>query len=307
MTNKNKQKRTTEAKDAQEQKRQTLKEKAEAAKSVEMAPEVKPDDSFSKGQLHALMLVGVGIAKLMNMSKAIRLNEEPTKICTQYFRDDNVCADDGLNVLLRFKYMLSIQVLLTVLAVVLQCWKSSEVLVRYGAALLVSPVFYTAFCLVLNDSVFEQRTVWMRDVIVAMILTYCTMPARDQLPFVTGQKQPNNTFQSFAIMTFCAFALFDLGDWLVTLIQSGGIGMVQALFTPDFYSTLDESSASQAWTAVAQFFLIDKLTIAVTMFFAWFYLKESHHRVSVLGKKSGVPQITWMLVAHTIPVFLLFM
>ena len=286
MTNKNKQKRTQEAKNAQEQKKQALKEKAETAKSLEPAPEIKAE-GFSKGQLNAIMLIGVGITKLMSIGKAIRLSEEPTKTCTQYFRDDSYCSDDGLNVLLRFKYMLSIQVLVTVVAVVLQLWQSDEVLVRYGGSLLASPVFATVFTLVLNDAVFDQKTVWTRDVLVAMVLTYVTMPAKDQMPFLSGKKQPNNTFQSFALMTFCAFSLFDLGDWVATIFQSGAQGMSETLFTSEFLSSIqqdDDSSAnmSTAWMAVAQFFLIDKLTIAVTLFFAWFYLKESHHRVSTV-------------------------
>ena len=282
MTNKNKQKRTKEAKDAQDQKRQALKEQVEAVKSYESAaPEVKPG-SFSKGQLNAIMLVGVGITKLMSIAQSIRMKDEPAKLCTQYFREDSLCTDDGLNVLLRFKYFLSLQVLMTVMTVVLQCWQSDEVLIRYTGALLASPVFATVFTLVLNDSIFQQRTVWYRDVIVGMILTYVVMPAKTHIPFVTGNKQRNNTFQSFALMTFCAFALFDMADCVATLFQSS-VGLSEALFTPSFSATLEGvESTAPALKAVTEFYLIDKFTIAGSLFFAWFYLKESHHRVSIV-------------------------
>ena len=283
MTNKNKQKRTQEAKDAQDQKRQVLKEKAEAAESAKSydAPEADTE-AFSRGQLNAIILVVVGIAKLRNISKAIRMNDEPTKLCTQYFHEDSYCSDDGMNMLLKFKYMLSLQVLATVVTVVLQSWQSDEVLVRYVGSLLASPVFATAFAFVLNDAVFDQKTVWLRDVLVAGIVTYVVMPPKDHLPFLTGKKQRNNTFQSLALMTFFAFSLFELGDWFSAIFQSGDQGVSEALFTPGFLSTMEESSANTApgLMAMAQFFLIDKLTVATTIFFAWFYLKESHHRVS---------------------------
>lgn len=65
MTNKNKQKRTTEANEAQEQKRQVAKEKAEAAKSVDSPPPGVPEDGFfTRGQLNAVLLVGIGLTKV---------------------------------------------------------------------------------------------------------------------------------------------------------------------------------------------------------------------------------------------------
>lgn len=281
MTNKNKQKRSKEAKEVQDQKRQVLQEKAANAKMVEAStmPEVKPTH-FSKGQLSAVMLVGVGISKLINIGKSIRMGEEPTKLCTQYFQDEAVCTNDGVNTFLRFKYMLSIQVLFTVMAVVLQCWQTDDVLIRYTGSLLVSPVFATAFALVLNSTILNQQSVWFRDVIMAFILTAVTMPPKTHIPFVTGKKESNKSFQSLSLMIFCCFALYDMFEWGSTLMQSGAQGVASAFLTPSFLSTLP-GEASPALAVVTQFYLVDKLTIAASIFFAWYYLKEGHHRVSV--------------------------
>lgn len=279
MSNKNKQKRTSEAKAAQEEKRRALKEHAaKDAKKLEPVPEIKPQ-ALSKGQLNAFILVGVGITKLINIGSAIRIGDNTTKMCTDYFLDDDVCADDGLNLFLRFKYMLSIQVLVTVVTVVLQCWSSDDVLIRYTASLLVSPVFATALALTGNNLVLNQRAVWYRDIIMAFVVTAVTMPAKSHLPFATGTKQSNNTFQSLVLMIFCCFNLFDVAEWVVTLYQSGAKGMTELLFDPAFFATLD-ADTSPALGVVAQFFVIDRLTIAASIFFAWYYLKESHHRVS---------------------------
>ena len=151
MTNKHKQKRSTETKVAQEEKRRAVKEQAaKDVKTLEPVPEIKPQ-AMSKGQLNAFILVGVGITKLVNMEKAIRVGDEPTKMCLLYFLDDDVCSDDGLNTFLRFKYMLSIQVLVTVLTIALQCWNSEDVLIRYTASLVASPVFAASLALVGNN------------------------------------------------------------------------------------------------------------------------------------------------------------
>ena len=81
-----------------------IKEQAAAqdAKKLEPVPEMKPQ-AMSKGHLNAFILIGVGLTKLVNMGKAIRVGDEPTKMCLHYFLDDDVCSDDGLNTFLRFK------------------------------------------------------------------------------------------------------------------------------------------------------------------------------------------------------------
>eukprot|EP00977_Amphora_coffeiformis_P006760 scaffold1484_cov173-Amphora_coffeaeformis.AAC.38 len=218
MTNKNKQKRSSESKAAQEEKRRALKEQAaKDAKSLEEVPEIKPQ-AFSKGQLNAFILIGVGIAKLFNIGKAIRMGGEPAKLCLLYFLDDDVCSDDGLNTFLRFKYMLSLQVLVTVVTIALQCWKSEDVLIRYTGSLLV-PVFTTSLALVANNLVLNQRAVWYREIMMAFVVTVTTMPGKSHLPFLTGTKQQNNTVQSLVLMTFCCFTLFDAFEWGSTIFQ----------------------------------------------------------------------------------------
>uniref|UniRef100_A0A7S3L6F8 Uncharacterized protein n=1 Tax=Amphora coffeiformis TaxID=265554 RepID=A0A7S3L6F8_9STRA len=276
MTNKNKQKRSSESKAAQEEKRRALKEQAaKDAKSLEEVPEIKPQ-AFSKGQLNAFILIGVGIAKLFNIGKAIRMGGEPAKLCLLYFLDDDVCSDDGLNTFLRFKYMLSLQVLVTVVTIALQCWKSEDVLIRYTGSLLV-PVFTTSLALVANNLVLNQRAVWYREIMMAFVVTVTTMPGKSHLPFLTGTKQQNNTVQSLVLMTFCCFTLFDAFEWGSTIFQVGSQGIAESLFNPAFFATLG-SEVSPVLAVLAQFFVIDRFIMATSIFFAWYYLKESHHR-----------------------------
>ena len=237
MTNNKKQKRSTETKVAKEEKRRALKELAtNDAKSLKQIPEVNPS-AFSKGQLNAFILIGVGITKLVNIGKAIRRGEEPAKVCLLYFLDDDVCSDDGLNTFLRFKYMLSIQVLVTVVMVALQCWNSEDVLIRYTGSLL-APVFATSLALVANNLVLNQRAVWYRDILMTFVVTGLTMPRKSHLPFWTGTKQPNNTLQSLALMIFCCFALFDVFDWGYTIFQYGSQGIAESLFNPAYFATM---------------------------------------------------------------------
>ena len=114
---------------------------------------------------------------------------------------------------------------------------------------------------------------------MTFVVTAVTMPPKSHLPFWTGTKQPNNTLQSLALMTFCCFCLVDAIEWSYTLFQSGAQGIAESLFNPAFFATLG-TETSPALDTVAQFFVIDRLTMAVSIFFAWYYLKESHHRVS---------------------------
>jgi len=278
MTNKNKQKRSTETKTVQEEKRRALKEQAaKDAKTLNADHEIKPQ-GLSKGQLNAFIIIGVGISKLFNIAKAIRLGEEPAKLCLLYFLDDDVCSDDGLNSFLRFKYMLSIQVLVTVVTTALQCWNSEDVLIRYTGSLLV-PVFVTSLALVGNNLVLNQRAVWYRDIIMTFVVTGVTMPRKSHVPFLTGTKQRNNTIQSLVLMTFCCFYLYDVFDWGFTIFQHGSQGIAESLFAPAFLASLG-SEASPALATLAQFFVIDRSIMAISIFYAWYYLKESHHRVS---------------------------
>lgn len=283
MTNKNKKNRTQEAKAAQEDKRKAFEEKkaASQAKAPGSVTDVDPSEkqNFTLSQFNVILLLGVGCMKLMNMSSAIRKGDEPTKLCKDYFVDDDICLDDSVNTFLRFKLMLSVQVMITVLAVALQCWRSEDVLARYTGTLLGCPVMITGLVLASNNRVIDQRTAWFRDIIMAFILTLFTMPPKENMPFLTGKKQANNTLQSLVIMIFCCFCFGDLVNWGSTIVNDGAKGLAETLFTPAYLATLSEE-ASPGLTSVATFFLVDKISMAISIFFSWFYLKEVHHRVS---------------------------
>lgn len=294
MTNKNKKHRTVEAKAAQESRRQALKDKAEKEAKLVSAPLVETNPyekaTFSKGQFNALILLGIGANKLFNLSKSIRVGEEPTKLCTEYFVDEIACTDDSVNTFLRYKLMLSVQVFLIVSTIILQCWRSEEVLLRFGGALLASPVFAVCMAFLLNDQTINQRTAFYRDIVMAFVLTAVAMPSKDYFPFLTGKKQSNNTFQSLSVLVISCFYFFEMFQWASTLFQSGAQGMAEALLTPSFLATLD-SNVLPAMGTISHFYLIDKLTMAVSLFFAWFYLNEIHHRVrfklNLFFKKMG--------------------
>ena len=276
MTNKTKSKRTKEAKEAQEKKRQALKGQATKDVNSTETPSVT-DAPFGKGQLNALLLLLVGVAKLMNLGKAIRVGDEPSSMCTRYFLDSSVCSDEGLNNLLRYKVMLSLQVLATVAALTLQCWQMDDLLIRYSGVLLFSPAFATSFAFVLNKDTLNQRTVWLKDVVVVFFLAWMTIPRKSHVPFITGTKQSNKTIQSLCLMVFCFVSLFEMYQWGSTLYQFGADGIAEFFFTPAFLTTLPSGAVPELAT-VTHFFLIDKFTIALSIFFAWFYLKEGHHR-----------------------------
>lgn len=284
MTNKNKKNRSQEAKTAQEEKRKSLKEQAEKDKLAstpltEVNPYEKP--SFTKGQFNLILLLGVGFTKIMNISKSIRAEQSDvaTHICTQYFIDDDVCLDDGVNTFLRYKLVLALQVLCTVGVVSLQCWKSEDVLLRYTGCVLATPVMITSCTFAMDHEMIDQRTAWYRDIIMGFILTAFTIPPKTHIPFVTGKKQTNNTFQSSALMVFVCFYAVVMLKWARALLMDGPKGIAETLFEPTYIAKFQV--VSPALSSVAYFFLIDKLTIAVSIFFSWFYLKEGHHRVSI--------------------------
>lgn len=288
MTNKNKRSRSKEEKAAIEEKRPALQQQALPAKTDEDAAEIKPG-IFTKGQFGSLILLSMGALRMMLVGDAIRgEGAEPSRVCLQYMSDDTACGDDGVNAFLRFKFQMSIQVFLAVLALILQCWRSEDVLRRYMATLVFSPIMTMVFAFVMNEEVLEKG-VLKQQVLLAAALSMVAFPDRAHIPFLTGERYFAISLQSFALMTLGCVNLYDIFNWTRQLMGAGAAGMAQELLSPTVLSTMTTPDVP-ALATLTYFFLVDKLALLGALFFACYYLKEQHQRVSC---SSGVRRRTF--------------
>jgi hypothetical protein len=278
MTNKNKRSRSKEEKAAIEEKRQALQQQASPAKPDEDAAEIKPG-IFSKGQFGSLILLSMAVLRIMLVGNAIRSEgAEPSRVCQQYMSDNTACADDGVNAFLRLKFHMSIQVFLAVLALILQCWRSEDVLVRYMATLVVCPIATMVLAFSMNAEVLEDG-VLKQQVLLAAALSMVAFPDRAHIPFLTGERYFTISLQTFALMTLGCVNLYDMFTWTRQLVEAGAAGMAQELLAPTVLSTMTTTDVP-ALATLTHFFLVDKLALVGALFFACYYLKEQHQRVS---------------------------
>ncbi|KAL7568424.1 hypothetical protein ACA910_012140 [Epithemia clementina (nom. ined.)] len=215
MTNKNKRTKP----------RPTSKNDSAAAKNAAVATtttsafpamESTPKGILTRGQLTALIFLGMGIARLFQVGDAIRkeesvmmnmgnqssLEEEasnnnnttmPTTIslqasqtCLHFFKDtgdgeewtpETTCLEDGFNALLKYKYALGWQVAALVAAMILQCWHVEAWLMRFNVGLVIlSPIFPSVLLLLMAVPTLLSKASIWPHVIMALVLSYLGSP-----------------------------------------------------------------------------------------------------------------------------------
>jgi hypothetical protein len=134
----------------------------ETKKPVETMPtSITAPGILTKAQLTMLILLSIGVSRLLRVKTAFVKTEtgEPSTTCIEHLSEE-ACQDDAVHALLQYKYQTGLQTTLLVLAGMLQCWNSEQVLQRYHALFLVSPMATGLLALHLTKEWVSSAHIW---------------------------------------------------------------------------------------------------------------------------------------------------
>lgn len=253
------------------------KSKVIAAKSSKEAPPtVKSLDSPEKLPLNVtrwtmLILLAVGISKLLDVRNASIGN--PSATCSDFLGEE-VCQDNVVSNLLRYKFQSALGVLLLTLAATLECISSDRMLQLLQGVLAVSFMFPAGVTLWASKSWIPSSIVWQQLMVLAG-LSLVAIPSRDSIPFFVAKNAfpRGKSLQSLTLLSLAFLSLVGCSQIILPILLKGdSTGVLKSLAT--------QTTSVTAVTPILLFFGVDKLASAGIYAFSWYYFTNEQQRVS---------------------------
>jgi hypothetical protein len=236
--------------------------------------EMKKPGTFTRAQLCVLITFTLGTSRLVQVGSALTATgTADTDTCHEYLGQE-ACADAAVASLIRYKYLLGIQVALLLANVVLQFWNNEGCLLRLNVLLIVTPIALSvAAHSAAGEWIPKGKTI--RHLTMCIVMTVLASPSdTNSVPFFAGRKQPYKTLQSLAVMSLGITNMWEAVQLLLPVVNGEPYTAVASI--------LNVTSASSATTAVIYLIAVDKITNAALYAFSWFYMEESRQRVSIM-------------------------
>jgi len=255
----------------------------------------------------SLSAIGGDDAKATNADKDGAAVIDP---CSQHL-GEAACRNESVQALLRYKYYSSIQMSALVFVMALQLWTYSEALLQlFDSCLVLAPTLPIVAALMLSptDGLLDGRA---QNIIMSGVLAVLAAPSSLQaIPFVTRRplKQPKS-IQTLCLLTLSMFSLWEgLVQTLAPIVLSpecyhffarylsspsadGQQQQPQPMVIERLLRRQQQQSGGSsvaidagiqpAVTTLLYFFAVDKLTLALLYYFAWYYYPQSKQRVRI--------------------------
>jgi hypothetical protein len=223
---------------------------------------------FSRSQLAALIFLSIGTSKIMEFAAAIAEGTENPKTCMQYLDHEETCKHESFASLILVKYYSAIQVSCLFVSLVWHVWNSEVYFQKLMTTLCFSPLTTTAVACFASQDYVQTGRLWYLILMSGVLMAISIPTSREMVPFLhRHQPWTLKSLQSLCLMTLATAVLVDIGK-----LTSYGADLENALLVTD--STFPEPAR-----ALANFVLVDKVSMAFLYVFAIVHLPESRQRV----------------------------
>jgi hypothetical protein len=223
---------------------------------------------FSKSQLAALIFLTIGTSKVMEFAAAVAEGTENPKKCMQYLEHEETCKHESFTTLILVKYYSAIQVSCLVVSLGWHLWNSEAYFQKLMTTLCFSPLATTVLACFASQEHVQTGRLWHLLLNCGVLMAITIPTTREMLPFL-HREQPwtLKSLQSLCLMTLATAVLVEVGK-----VTSYGADVENALLITD-------SSFPEPARALANFWLVDKVSMAFLYAFAMVHLPERQQRV----------------------------
>jgi hypothetical protein len=259
-------------------------------------PEIGPSkpQNFTRPQLACLIIVAVGASKVWEWRNAlleitaltdgVRINNgtdtgssssDPT-LCEYYMRNDDVvnydpvCFASETTTMMTLKYDYSVQLLAIVAYILFKCWDRDDLLNRYSGFLSVAPLSTTLLLLQASASYLTRKSQMLLTITIAFLMFLATsgtsMTIREIMYGKLPQSASRRSFQSIGLGSMILLNLYEAVMWFKTCSNSSS----SILQLPVEWES--------AWEVFVYMLMMDKVTFAVMLTYAWLCFDETRQR-----------------------------
>lgn len=309
-TNKKKKNMRTPA-ERQAVKQKRIIDQAMANVKKEAIPQIKPF-AFTNGQLTSLIFLSVGISRIMQIrssfanfehNSATQIENNSTdpflydnvttttvasKICLEYLGTEDVCINDSINTLLRFKHFTSIQTCFIVSFLLAQIWSAENVLQKLNSLFVICPIGtgMTALYIVQNPQYgVISSGVFLQQLLMCIVLTVISNSGWQlwkqeyNIPRGTG----TNYYQSLPNLSLLFLSGMSLYDAIQVMQGGPELGNEFSLIQLAGGNTNDLLHYWYAARPILYFISNDKITNCFMYTYAWYFLNDNKQRNFLLS------------------------
>ena len=223
---------------------------------------------FSKSQLAALMFLSIGTSKIMEFTAAIAEGAENPKTCMQYLDHEETCKHESFASLILVKYYSAVQVSCLVISLIWHVWNSEAYFQKLMTTLCFSPLTTTVLACFASQDYVKNGRLWYLLLMSGVLMAITVPTTREMVPFLhRNQPWTLKSLQSLCLLTLATAVLLEVGN-----VTSYGANFENALI-------VTESPFPKPARALANFWLVDKVSMAFLYAFAMVHLPTRQQRV----------------------------
>lgn len=250
--------------------------KIEAAyKASEPSPSLPEPEmrNFTRAQIAALIFVYMGYSKLSEFSTALSEGTEDPKSCLRYLGEVNeeTCRHDGFQGLMLAKYNSGIILFGLVVTMVLALWHSELNFLKFMMCLCVSPLFTTVIGIFASREYLITNRIWHMLILCSVLFTTSAPQNMRQLAFAFDRPISVKSVQSLTLMALALSCSFEIGRVLINPGNSYANSLIET-----------ETPLPDAAGTLINFWIVDKLSMAILYLFAVVHFEPNNQRVSIL-------------------------
>ncbi|EEC49399.1 predicted protein [Phaeodactylum tricornutum CCAP 1055/1] len=239
---------------------------------------------LTRAQLSSVIIVCIGIARVLQVGAAVSIRStnfvdaestKPAQACVEYL-GEAACRDETVQALLRYKYLLGIQLVMLLVWVTLQSWNNEALLAKLNGLLMLSPLLPTVIALQYWAEWIAAGQIWHHSLMCLVLLALAVPASTQEIPFIhrDASRPRYKTLQSLAFATLTILHAKQAYDWLWPLLR-------QPTKLDAIQSIVRLPASHGAAQVVTTFLGLDKLTTTLICAHAWCYFSEQQQRVGL--------------------------
>jgi hypothetical protein len=235
--------------------------------SMEQQPALK---TFSKAQLAALLFVSIGCSKIMAFATALKeAGTDDPKTCMTYLDHQETCTHPSFGSLILTKYYSALSLTFLILSLMSRVWKTEPLFLKLMTCLCVTPLSTTALAATYSQDYMQQDQVWNLIIMPMILFATCAPTSTQHLAFLPDRPWTARSLQSITLMGLAVASLWEIAH----VVGNPDANWENSLL-------LTTTPLPEPARALVNFWMVDKLSMAILFAFGVVHFPEHTQRVS---------------------------